>query len=167
MRWILILLYLVQNLPLVFFLLVFYTEGPLNNIIKTGCRKGSRWWSRKTLSSPPLPGTPRWQFTELSMKKTRTYQKIYPTTKDMKKEHSWDGYDGQSWDKVKTHIPGQAIHKWEKITLAEVLPKEQGMWTPYSSLQPGGPALGRWVPRTFGFEGQSGLLLGDPVGCEK
>ena len=51
-------------------------------------RDKQRWQGKKTLRSPPLKGTPKLQiFTEqLSIKKTRTYQKSSFVTKDIKKE---------------------------------------------------------------------------------
>ena len=33
-----------------------------------------------------------------------------------------------------------------------VLPKEWGVWAPYQSPQPGGPAPGRWAPRTLAWK---------------
>ena len=53
------------------------------------------------------------------------------------------------------------------ITIAEVLPQEQGVQSSYQALQPGGPEWGRRGPRTLGFENQWVLHLGEPDGCRE
>ena len=44
---------------------------------------------------------------------------------------------------------------------------EQDFQTPHWAPQAGGPELGRRASRTYGFEGQWGLLLGDSQGYGK
>ena len=56
---------------------------------------------------------------------------------------------------------GQPTYR-RRITTAEILPKEQGVWTPHGAPQPWHPALGRRATRTFGFEGQQGFPSGEP-----
>ena len=48
------------------------------------------------------------------------------------------------------------------LTTAEVLPKKQRVGATCWAPQSGGSASGRWVPRRFGFEGNWGLLSGEP-----
>lgn len=87
----------------------------------------SRWRSRKTLSSPPLTGTPRLQlFTEhLLMKKTRIYPKGSLTTKDLKKKPQQDRKGGVTVQSRFIHPGGQPTN-WRIITVTEVLPKSTG-----------------------------------------
>lgn len=48
------------------------------------------------------------------------------------------------------------------LTTVEVLPKKQRVWATCWAPHSGGPASGIWVPRRFGFEGNWGLLSGEP-----
>ena len=68
---------------------------------------------------------------------------------------------------VRAHPLGRWPAKGRVITIAEVLPKEQGAWGPHQALQPGGPAHGRWAPKTSGFEDQRGLHMGKPEDYRK
>ena len=50
---------------------------------------------------------------------------------------------------VKFHNPRWVTHKWEIITITEILPKARGFWLSQGVPQPGVPAPGRSVPRTW------------------
>lgn len=53
------------------------------------------------------------------------------------------------------------------MTIAEVLPREQGAQALHQAPHPGGLALGRQGPRVSGFGDQQCLLSGEPEGCKK
>ena len=69
---------------------------------------------------------------KIIIKKIQTY-----TTKDIKEKPQHNGRRYR--DIVKTHNPKWATHKWElQIKVAELLPKEQGVWVLHWGLQPKG-----------------------------
>ena len=92
------------------------------------------------------------------------WQKRFSTNKD-RRNYKEMGRRGR--DAVRTHPLGRWPAKGRVITIAEVLPKEQGAWGPHQALQPGGPAQGRWAPKTSGFEDQRGLHMGKPEDYRK
>ena len=58
------------------------------------------------------------------MKKTGTYQKRSSTIEDLKEISQHDGWEGQTCDIIKVHIPGWGIHALDSNDIAEVLPLE-------------------------------------------
>ena len=63
---------------------------------------------------------------------------------------------------VKTQPLGRKPINGRIITIAEIVPKEQGVCALPQAL-----ALGRQTPKMSGFEGQWGLCTEEPEGCGK
>ena len=60
-----------------------------------------------------------------------------------------------------------ASHKPEDGNNSRGSPKWTGVQAPCGSPQVVGSTPGRQAPRTSGFVGQGGFILGDPEGCGK
>ena len=129
-----------------------------------------RWWSRKSLDSPPLTSTPKSQLTAERpwMKKTEIHQKRSSTARDIKKESQWDGQEVWTHDTTKFHTPQWATHKLENNYITDILPQEWKFWAPHQATPPDWhPAPRRGTPRAFGFEGQQGSISGTPQDWRK
>ena len=120
------------------------------------CQKG------KTLTSLPLMGTPELQlFTgRLLMKKTRTYQIFYNYRY---KENTTTGWarEIESQNTVRLFIPEWATHEQEKIINADIFLKGARGLIPILDSSAQEFCAKKTSPRTFGFEGQQGLLSRD------
>ena len=55
-------------------------------------------------------------------------------------------------------MPRWVTHQQEDNNNGRILPKEWEAQPPHPAPQPGDSAMERWVPRTFGVNGQWGLL---------
>ena len=111
----------------------------LKNVLREFCWDGQRPKSRKNLSSPPIMSTQKsQQFAKQPlMKKTGTYQNRSSTTEDLKEISQHDGWEGQTCNIIKFHIPGWGIHALDNNDIAEVLPLEWEVWAPHQA-----PSLG-------------------------
>ena len=69
---------------------------------------------------------------------------------------------GRGGDRVKIYI-----HRQEDNNNGKGSPKGTGVQAPHWTPQAAGSIPGRQAPRTSGFAGQWGFLLGEPEGCGK
>lgn len=77
-----------------------------------------------------------------------------------------DGLEGWKHNIVKTHIPKQVANREDNHNCRDSPLGARGL-APHQVPQSRHPALGSWVPRTSGYEGQPGLNLGSPDGCKE
>ena len=121
----------------------------------------SVWPHRWRPTRPPCPWDSPGENTGVGMKKTATYQKPSFITKDTNKEpHKV----GRRIYIVKSTNPGWATP--QKL-YCRGFSKKWKVWAPHQAPQPRNHTPGKWTLTAFGFEGQKGLLSGDPEGWGK
>ena len=115
---------------------------------------GSRWKSRRLLSSPPR-NTLNLQLQKNNSlwKKCRNQLSYVYTSGEQEKTHltmggrDWDTTSPQTPPSVLWHIPAGTSH-------SQLLPEEQRVWTPHLAPQLSRLPPDRWVPKTSSFESQ-------------